>query len=42
MTMLSDDEVDRWLSGTISSGVTTDEDDIDGIIYGRELDSETA
>ncbi|MFC4408129.1 hypothetical protein [Haloarchaeobius iranensis] len=42
MTELSDDEVDRWLSGTIASGVATDGEYIDDIVYGRELDPETA
>ena len=40
--MLSDGEIGRWFSGTVASGVTTDEDDIDDVIYGRELPSETA
>lgn len=31
---LSADEIDRFDSGTISSGVETDEDDIDEILYG--------
>lgn len=30
----SADEIDRWMSGTIDSGVETDEDDIDEILYG--------
>lgn len=30
----SRDEMDRWLSGTIESGVETDEDDIDEVLYG--------
>lgn len=30
---LTDDEIDRWLSGTVSSGVETDESDIDRILY---------
>lgn len=42
MTGLTDDEVERWLSGTIASGVATAEDDIDDVVYGRELDPETA
>ncbi|MFC5136112.1 MULTISPECIES: hypothetical protein [Haloferacaceae] len=31
---LSADEIDRFDSGTISSGVETEEDDIDEILYG--------
>lgn len=30
---LTDEEIDRWLSGTVSSGVETDESDIDRILY---------
>ncbi|WP_276254953.1 hypothetical protein [Halomontanus rarus] len=30
---LTDDEIDRWLSGTVSSGVETDESDIDRFRY---------
>ncbi|WP_207586585.1 hypothetical protein [Halomontanus rarus] len=30
---LTDDEIDRWLSGTVSSGVETDESDIDRVLY---------
>lgn len=32
---LSDDEVDRWLAGTIDSGVETTEEAIDDVLYGR-------
>lgn len=32
---LSDEEAERWLSGTVASGVETDEDDIDDILYGE-------
>ena len=32
---LSDEETERWLSGTVASGVETDEDDIDDILYGE-------
>ncbi|WP_256295990.1 hypothetical protein [Haloarchaeobius salinus] len=31
---LSEAETERWLSGTISSGKETDENDIDEILYG--------
>ena len=31
---LSDDEIDRWLSGTIGSGVETPEDESDDVLYG--------
>ena len=33
-TSLSDEELARFNQGTISSGVETDEDDIDEILYG--------
>lgn len=39
---LSGDELDRWLSGTVASGVETDEDDIGTVVCGRELRSATA
>lgn len=32
---LSDDEIERWLSGTIDSGTETAEEDIDEILYGE-------
>jgi len=32
---LSGDELDRWFSGTIDSGVETREEDIDEILYGK-------
>lgn len=31
---LSEDEIDRWLSGTIKSGTETAEEDIDDVLYG--------
>lgn len=31
---LTDDEIERWMSGTISTGIETDESDIDDILYG--------
>ena len=31
---LSEQQVERWLSGTIDSGVETREDDIDDVVYG--------
>lgn len=31
---LSDDEIDRWLSGTVDSGVETSEAEIDDVLYG--------
>ncbi|AGB17209.1 hypothetical protein Halru_2631 [Halovivax ruber XH-70] len=31
---LSEQQIERWLSGTINSGVETREDDIDDIVYG--------
>ncbi|MFD1646931.1 hypothetical protein [Haloarchaeobius litoreus] len=31
---LTEAETEQWLSGTISSGTETDEDDIDEILYG--------
>ena len=31
---LTDEEIERWLSGTVSSGVETTEEDIDEILYG--------
>jgi|AntRauTorcE11898_2_1112593.scaffolds.fasta_scaffold221512_1 hypothetical protein len=42
MTRLSDDEIDRWLSGSISSGTETDEADIDEIIDSLSSTLETA
>ncbi|OAQ53076.1 hypothetical protein HTG_09600 [Natrinema mahii] len=32
---LSEDEIDRWLSGTVDSGVETTEEDIDEVLYGE-------
>ncbi|WP_440772340.1 hypothetical protein [Natronorubrum sp. DTA28] len=32
---LSEDEIDRWLSGTVDSGIETTEDDIDTVLYGE-------
>ncbi|RQG95119.1 hypothetical protein [Natrarchaeobius chitinivorans] len=32
---LSEEEIDRWLSGTIDSGVETKEEDIDDVLYGE-------
>ena len=32
---LSEAEVEQWLSGTVASGVETDEEDIDQILYGE-------
>ncbi|MFP8953296.1 hypothetical protein ACLI4Z_10035 [Natrialbaceae archaeon A-arb3/5] len=31
---LSDEEIERWLSGTVDSGVETKEEDIDDVLYG--------
>lgn len=31
---LTEEEIERWLSGTVSSGVETTEEDIDEILYG--------
>lgn len=35
---LTDDEIDRLLSGTIDSGNPIDEDEIDDVLYGNELE----
>lgn len=35
---LSEKEIDRFLSGTTASGVETDEEDIDEILYGVDND----
>lgn len=32
---LSDEEIDQWLSGTVDSGVETNEDEIDDVLYGE-------
>ncbi|WP_254864075.1 hypothetical protein [Halovivax gelatinilyticus] len=32
---LPEKEIDRWLSDTIDSGIETNEDDIDDVLYGR-------
>ncbi|MWV41896.1 hypothetical protein [Natrialba sp. INN-245] len=32
---LSEEEIDRWLSGTTDSGVETREEDIDDVLYGE-------
>lgn len=32
---LTEEEADEWLSGTIHSGVETDEEDIDDVLYGK-------
>lgn len=32
---LTDEEIDRWFSGTVDSGVETSEEDIDDVLYGR-------
>ena len=37
---LSDDEIEQWSSGTISSGNPVTEDEIDSVVYGEELDEE--
>lgn len=31
---LSDVETEAWLSGTVASGIETDEEDIDDVLYG--------
>lgn len=33
---LSEEEIERWLSGTTASNVETDEDDIDDVLYDEE------
>lgn len=35
---LSDDEIDRLLSGTVDSGNPVEEDEIDDVLYGTELE----
>jgi hypothetical protein len=37
---LTDEEIERWLSGTSDWGVETDESEIDEILYEREILSE--
>ncbi|ELY79656.1 hypothetical protein [Natrinema gari] len=32
---LSEDGIDRWLSGTVDSGIETTEEDIDAVLYGE-------
>jgi ferritin-like metal-binding protein YciE len=34
---LSDEEIERWLSGTSDWGVETSESEIDGILYEKEI-----
>jgi hypothetical protein len=33
---LTDEEVERWLSGTVASGDPVEEDEIDDVLYGSE------
>lgn len=33
---LTDEEIERWLSGTTASGDPLDEEDIDDVLYGAE------
>jgi hypothetical protein len=38
---LGEEEIERWLSGTISSGSSIEEEDIDEVLYGRTDESGT-
>ncbi len=35
---LSEEEIERWMSGTIASGDPVDEDEIDDVLYGSETE----
>ena len=38
---ISEEEIERWLSGTTASGSPVDEDDIDEVLYGSTGESES-